>query len=448
MIRRASLRTRLAVLYAGLALIVLAISLLTVYAVAHRDAQSRMDSSLRTDARTLGSRTEAAEQGGGLESDEQIVNAREAVGSGHLLALYDDRRVIASSAEARDLIIAAQRMGLFSGHERVATVTLPSGRFRVSAVPNGRGEYSVAAAPLQPVLESMEGLLHATLLAGVVGVLLTSVGAWFAARRGLQPLESITALANEVAPDAMGLRTGLKNGDEIGAVAAAIDRMLSRLETAFDAQKRFLEDASHELRTPLTIARGHLELISEGPDAAPEQRQQAIAVAIDEIDRMGRLVEGLLQLARASEVERLNIVPVTVEPLLLSIASQLSPVGDRAWSVAADSGVTVSADEDVLRQIVLNLARNADEHSPDGVPIELLAVPRGRVVDITVADRGTGIDQKLRDHVFDRFAHDGDGIGLGLAISQALAEVQSGSIALKDRPGGGTLATVTLPAAP
>ena len=294
----------------------------------------------------------------------------------------------------------------------------------------------------------MEGLLHATLLAGVVGVLLTSVGAWFAAKRGLQPLESITALANQVAPDAMGLRTGLDKGDEIGAVAAAIDRMLSRLETAFNAQKRFLEDASHELRTPLTIARGHLELISDVPDATPEQRQQAIVVAIDEIDRMGRLVEGLLQLARASEIERLNIVPVTVEPLLRSITSQLSLVGDRTWSVDAGSGVTVSADEDVLRQIVLNLARNADEHSPDAARIELSAVQRGRVVDITVADRGTGIDSKLRDHVFDRFAHDGDGIGLGLAISQALAEVQSGSIALNDRPGGGTLATVTLPAAP
>ena len=77
-----------------------------------------------------------------------------------------------------------------------------------------------------------------------------------------------------------------------------------------------------------------------------------------------------------------------------------------------------------------------------------MAVRRARLVDITIADRGAGIDQKLRDHVFDRFAHDGDGIGLGLAISQALAEVQSGTIALDDRSGGGTLATITLPAAP
>ena len=106
----------------------------------------------------------------------------------------------------------------------------------------------------------------------------------------------------------MGLRTGLENRDEIGAVAAAIDRMLNRLETAFDSQKQFLEDASHELRTPLTIARGHLELLAENPDATTEQRDEAVDVAIAEIDRMGRLVDGLLQLARASEVERLNIV--------------------------------------------------------------------------------------------------------------------------------------------
>ena len=179
MIRHASLRTRLAGLYAGLAVIVLAISLLTVYEVARRDAMNRVDSSLRADANKLGSRTEAAEHGSGQEANEQIVNAREAVGSGHLLALYDNQRVIASSAEARDLVVVARRIGLFSGRERVATVTLPSGRFRVSAIPNDRGEYAVAAAPLQPVLESMEGLLNATLVAGAVGVLLTSVGAWF-----------------------------------------------------------------------------------------------------------------------------------------------------------------------------------------------------------------------------------------------------------------------------
>lgn len=447
MIRHVSLRTRLALLYAGLAMIVLAISLLTVYEYAHRNALNRVDSSLRADADKLGGRAEGAESGEEQESGERFVNAREAVASGHLLALYDDHRVIAPNADARALATQARESGLFSQRAHVSTLQLPSGKFRVSVVPIDSGEYALAAAPLQPVLESMESLLHATLLAGAVGVILTTVGAWFAARRGLRPLESITTLANEVAPDAMGLRTGLENRDEIGAVAAAIDRMLNRLETAFDSQKQFLEDASHELRTPLTIARGHLELLAENPTATTEQRDEAVEVAIAEIDRMGRLVDGLLQLARASEVERLNIVAVPVEPLLQSIASQLSRLSDRDWAVVAVDGSTASADEDVLRQIVLNLARNAEEHSPAGSRIELSAATRSEHVEITVADRGTGIDPKLRDHLFERFAHDGEGIGLGLAISKALAEVQQGSISLGDRPGGGTIATVRLPTA-
>jgi signal transduction histidine kinase len=444
---RVSLRTRLALLYAGLALIVLAISLVSVYEVAHRDALSRVDSSLRSDARKLGGLAEGAEHGNENDSGERFVHARDAVASGHLLALYDDHRVIAATPEARALATKARASGLFAAQERGGTIDLPSGSFKVSVVPIDRGEYAMAAAPLQPVVESMEGLLHATLLAGVVGVILTSIGAWFAARRGLRPLESITTLANEVAPDALGLRTGLENRDEIGAVAAAIDRMLNRLETAFESQKRFLEDASHELRTPLTIARGHLELLAEDPDATAQRRDEAVTVAIEEIDRMGRLVDGLLQLARASEVERLNIVAVPVGPLLKSIASQLSRLGGRDWSVTGGDQLTAAADEDALRQIVLNLARNADEHSPPDRGIELAAVQHGQEVRITVTDRGSGIDPMLHGHLFERFTHDGDGIGLGLAISRALAESQHGSIALEDRPGGGAIATVTVPSA-
>jgi two-component system, OmpR family, sensor kinase len=230
-------------------------------------------------------------------------------------------------------------------------------------------------------------------------------------------------------------------------VAAAVERMLHRLETAFDAQRHFLEDVSHELRTPLTVARGHLELLADEPEAGLEEREKALGVAIDEIDRMARLVDGLLQLARASEVERLNIGAIAVEPLLESIAFQLARVGAREWRVDVPPELRVMADQDVLRQIVLNLARNADEHSPDDSPVDLSARLNKGMVEITVADRGTGIDPEIRGRVFERFAHDGSGIGLGLAISKALAEAQHGSISLDDRAGGGAIATISLPAA-
>jgi signal transduction histidine kinase len=364
-----------------------------------------------------------------------------------LLAVIDDGDVITSNGDARELAAGGASKGLFGAREHVSTIELPSGSVRVSVVPIGTGEYAIAAAPLRPVLDSMEGLLHATVVAGAIGIALTSAGAWLAARRGLRPLESITKLANEVAPDALGLRTGLENRDEIGAVAAAIDRMLHRLETAFDAQRHFLEDVSHELRTPLTVARGHLELLADEPEAGLEEREKALGVAIDEIDRMARLVDGLLQLARASEVERLNIGAIAVEPLLESIAFPLARVGAREWRVDVPPDLRVMADQDVLRQIVLNLARNADEHSPDDSPVDLSARLNKGMVDITVADRGTGIDPEIRGRVFERFAHDGSGIGLGLAISKALAEAQNGSISLDDRAGGGAIATISLPAA-
>lgn len=444
-----TLRTRLVLLYTGLAVVVLVLSMLAVYQVTRREALSRLDNSLRSDAALLERNAERAEQHGERGAGERFVNAREAVLSGHMLALVDDHHVLGSAAVIPRLVALVRERGVLDGAAHTVTLSLNGRDFRVSIVPADRGEYAVAAGSLETVSEAEESLLHAILIAGGLGIALTAVGAWFATRRGLRPLESISDLANQVAPDALSLRTGLDKQDEIGAVAAAVDRMLNRLQVAFDSQNRFLEDVSHELRTPLTIARGHLELLENDPVANEAQRREAIDVAIEEIDRVARLVEGLLQLARASEVERLVIERVEIAPLLRDVAGQFSRLGSRQWQVVADEGLSASADADALRQIVLNLARNADEYSPADAPVELSATASGDRdrVRVVVADRGVGIDPRIRGHAFERFAHGGNGIGLGLAISQALAEAQAGAVMLDDRLGGGTIATVELPAA-
>ena len=323
--RGRSLRARLTLLYTGLAAIVLGLSLLAVYAVTRSEALSRLDKSLRADAAALKSRAEGAEGGEGAAPDERFVNARDVVASGHMLALRDSGRVIASSPVARDLVGEAVRRHAFTGADQMLSIDVDGQQFRVAVVPADTGEYAIAAGSLEQVTEAEESLLHTALIAGAIGILVTAIGAWFATRRGLRPLESITAVANDVASDAMELRTGLDDQDEIGAVAAAIDRMLNRLQQAFDAQRRFLEDVSHELRTPLTLARGHLELVAENSEATAEERSEAVSVAIEEIDRVARLVDGLLQLARATEVDRLSIGAVPVAPLLEAVAGQMSP---------------------------------------------------------------------------------------------------------------------------
>jgi len=442
---RRSLRTRLTLLYTGLAVIVLAISLLTVYVVTRREALNRLDNSLHADAIALKSHAERAERGNEGASAERFVNARDAVISGHLLALLDSGQVLASAPTARALIDEARRQGKLTGGDQTLSIALGGQQFRMVVMRADTGEYAIAAGSLETVTEAEESLLNATLLAGAVGIVVTAVGAWFATRRGLRPLESITAMANDVASDAMELRTGLADQDEIGAVAAAIDRMLSRLQHAFDSQKRFLEDVSHELRTPLTIARGHLELVAEDPDATAQERAEAVTVAIDEIDRVARLVDGLLELARASEVERLDIGPVAVGPLLEAVAAQMSRLQEREWRVDVPEGTEAAADEAALRQIILNLARNADEHSPRRAEIELAATAQDGHVQIMVADRGTGVDPDIAGRAFERFTHDGNGVGLGLSISQALAEAQHGRVSLEPRAGGGTVAIVELP---
>jgi signal transduction histidine kinase len=185
--------------------------------------------------------------------------------------------------------------------------------------------------------------------------------------------------------------------------------------------------------------------VAEDPDATAQERSDAVTVAIEEIDRVARLVDGLLELARASEGERLNIGPVAVGPLLETVAAQMSRLQEREWLVEVPEGTKAAADEAALRQIILNLARNADEHSPPRAPIDLAASTRDGRVQIMVADRGSGVDPRIAGRAFERFTHDGNGLGLGLSISQALAEAQHGRVSLQPRAGGGTVAIVELP---
>ena len=367
-------------------------------------------------------------------------------GSGQLLATIGaDGHVFANNPRATRL--AGMSLPVPGG---ARSVTVDGERYVVAVASRGSG-LAVAALPVAAAEATIHRLLIAMLIVCAIGLVPATIAAWLAARRALSPLSRIAADAARVTAGDLSVRIGpVGTHDEIAEVGVAIDAMLDRLEAAFETQRRFVHDASHELRTPLTIARGHLE-VALPPGADPALRD-AVQVAIGEIDRMSRLVDSLLRLAREGPGDT-TMEPLDVSRLASSVVDRSQVLGDRTWRVEADPGLVVAGDEDSLEQVLLNLLVNAVKHTADGGTISVGVHPDDGRVRIDVADDGEGIDPELLPRLFDRFVRaDGargratGGTGLGLAICRTIVEEHGGRIAAENAQGGGARFTIELPA--
>lgn len=195
-----------------------------------------------------------------------------------------------------------------------------------------------------------------------------------------------------------------------------------------ELQDRFLQDASHELRTPVTIARGHLELLQRQGDGGAE-----VAVALDELERVDSILERLLVLARVEQPDFLVPEEIDLEAFLEDVFMRWSEVALRGWRLGALVPGTLRADPDRLRTALDSLLENAVKYSDEGAPIELRARAAGAGVVIEVEDEGCGIPPGALDRIFDRFARADaartraqGGVGLGLAIVDAIAKAHGG----------------------
>jgi signal transduction histidine kinase len=282
-----------------------------------------------------------------------------------------------------------------------------------------------------------------------LGVLVVAVGAaWVIAGRLLRPVRHLTDTARSITETDLSRRIPVDGDDEIAELTVTFNAMLDRLEGAFTAQRAFVDDAGHELRTPITIVRGHLELMGD----SPEEHRETVALVTDELDRMARIVDDLLVLAKAEQPDFLRVGPILVAELTADLLTKARALGDRDWRLDTSAYGEVVGDEQRLTQAVLNLARNAVEHTAPGAEIGIGSERRGDDVAIWVRDNGTGIDERDRGRIFDRFARgrgDGrrsDGAGLGLAIVDAITRAHGGRIDLDSTPGIGATFTIVLPA--
>jgi signal transduction histidine kinase len=282
-----------------------------------------------------------------------------------------------------------------------------------------------------------------------LGVVVVALGvAWFTAGRLLRPVRQLTDTARSISESDLARRIPVEGDDEIAELTRTFNGMLDRLEGAFTAQRTFVDDAGHELRTPITIVRGHLELMGD----SPEERRETVALVTDELDRMARIVDDLLLLAKAEQPDFVQPAPILLAELTADLLTKARALGERDWRLDAIATGTADGDEQRLTQAVLNLARNAVEHTAPGAEIGIGTERRGDAVAIWVRDTGQGVDERDRDRIFERFARGttgrrrSDGAGLGLAITQAIAQAHHGHVTVDSRHGEGATFTIVLPA--
>lgn len=271
--------------------------------------------------------------------------------------------------------------------------------------------------------------------------------AWLVAGRFMRPIELLADTAQDITAQELSQRLPTQGTAEIAHLIESFNAMVDRLETAVQEQRRFLNDASHELRTPLTVMRGHLEVARRDPEKAID----ASSVALTELDRMGRIVDDLLVLARAKQIGFLRAGPVDSDDFLSSILARVSGMSDHRWVVDAMPLGVLRADVQRLDQIMLNLCVNAARHTPSGGEIGIGAELATDHFRMWVRDTGEGIDEAEHERIFDRFhrassnRHSGGGAGLGLSIVRAVAEAHGGSVSVDSAPGKGSRFTVIIP---
>jgi heavy metal sensor kinase len=305
--------------------------------------------------------------------------------------------------------------------------------------------------------ESRE-LLFAVLLMGPLALLVAVGGGYFLARRALAPVEQIRRRTKEITAERLDRRLPVPNpGDELGRLAQTVNEMIARLERSFAEVRRFTADASHELRTPLTAIRTETEVGLRKLSFSPEQ-QQLLGSVLEECERLTRLTDQLLALARedagAAGKER---QPVDLAALVARVAETMRPLAE-SGGVSLHvrlAPVSISGDEGRLRQVFYNLLDNAIKYTPQGGAVEVQVEAQGEAAVVTVRDTGEGIPPEHLPHVFDRFyrvdkarSREKGGTGLGLSIARSIVAAHDGHIELTSTSGNGTTCTVTLPAAP
>jgi heavy metal sensor kinase len=331
---------------------------------------------------------------------------------------------------------------------------------RQLASANGPVGYLVVGKSLAGIETQLSGLRLFLVAGAILSLMAAGAASWLVAGRALRPLDAMASTAEDIGRTQDLSRRLPENApdDEVGRLQKSFNQMLRQLEDAYHrlqaalvAQRRFVADASHELRTPLTTIRGNVGLLLKRDDITADDRVAALNDIAGESERMSRMVQDLLTLARADAGYHLDKTLVNLQPIVQEVSRQAQILQPSRHIELLDGVPTlVLGNSDAIKQLLWILVDNALKHTQDGGRIELRLESASRAVRLTVADDGPGIASEDLDRIFERFyqsdtARSGEGTGLGLAIARWIAQEHGGRVYAANNPRGGAAFTVELP---
>jgi len=338
----------------------------------------------------------------------------------------------------------------------VRPLRLPGDDLNLAIAPVFDGARLVGRIAIWQSRASYREVMRITLLAligigAVVIVLATLVGIAIT-KRAMRPLTDLAAMISEIETHDLAERVAWQGPhDELGQLCATFDRLLDRLQDAFERRRRFAADASHELRTPISVIRAEAELVLRKP-REPEQYREAIETIRSEIERLETLTDALLAAARADGSVARN-APVDLRTLIEQVTLRMTPPAhERGLELAITAGtsLTVSADAASLEGALAALVDNALRYATHTITIQ--AAQNGAGISLAVCDDGPGFSSSALRFGTDRFwseaLPDHQGTGLGLAIARAVAESCGGTLTLETSSARGAQVTMRFPAAP
>jgi two-component system, OmpR family, sensor kinase len=323
--------------------------------------------------------------------------------------------------------------------------------FRVERV-NFGGQVGAFVVTILPTSERDEiaELQTYGVAAGLGILLIASAIAWFIAGRVLAPVRLLTETARSISQSDLTQRIAVRGTGEAAEMARSFNAMLDRLETVFRTQREFVQRIGHELRDPLTICRGHLELLGHDP----EERQVTVPIVMDELDRMGRIVDDLQVLAEAEHPDFLQREWIDARLFAHELVAKASALDSRRWTLDLAPDGMFFGDRQRLTEALMNLAHNAVQHTEPDDTVAIGTSLTEEEARLWVRDSGSGVPVADQERIFNRFTR-GTGAhrryrggGLGLAIVKAIAGAHGGRVELESRLGQGSTFTIVVPQEP
>lgn len=394
---------------------------------------------------------------------------------------YSNRALLVMTPTGQ--IVASSRTGLMAGERRRVSALVRTGMDGFSTIRGGPEDDGirlfitpinvlgqpyrvVAAESLQEQADRLESAAHAVLIGIPLALLVAAAGGYVMARKSLAPVTQMSIQAREISAETLNERIAVGNEhDELGFLAITLNNLLERLERAFDLQRRFMADASHELRTPMAIIQGEADVALSRGDRSSGEYQESIRVIQGAARKLTRIVQNLFLLARSdSGTYPMNRSRFYLDDLLHECVRAMRSVAAMkqvALNCQSPPDLMISADEELIHRLVLNLVDNAVKFANTRGHVAVHAEQSNGNYVIRVIDDGPGIPPEHQPRVFERFFR-GDrvhgprdaapvspgGGGLGLPIARWIAEFHRGSLDLERSDSTGTVFRIVLPAEP